>query len=49
MRRKFSSAQTFLRKFVFSTLWLSGFTAGTVLMFVTGGSADPDGFPREEQ
>jgi hypothetical protein len=45
MRRTLSSAQTFLMKFVFPTVWLAGFTAATVMLFTTGGFTDPDGFP----
>lgn len=45
MRRQLSSAQTFLTKFVFPTVWLAGFAAATVFLFKVRGFTDPDGFP----
>jgi hypothetical protein len=48
MRRNLSSTQTFLMKFVFPSVWLAAFTAGTVMLFVTGGIAGPDGPPPPE-
>lgn len=45
MRRNLSSAQTFLMKFVFPTVWLAGFVAATVLLFTTGGLSEPHGLP----
>ena len=45
MRRKLSSAQTFLVKIVLPTVWLLGFTMGTGSLFLTGGFTDPQGFP----
>jgi hypothetical protein len=45
MRRNLSSAQTFLMKFVFPTVWLAGFVLGTVTLFTTGGFVDHEGLP----
>ena len=45
MRRRLSSAQTFLMKYVVPTVWLLAFTMGTVSLFLTGGYSDPRGFP----
>jgi hypothetical protein len=45
MRRTLSSARTFPMKFVFPTVWLSGFTMGTLAFFMGGGFTDPQGFP----
>jgi hypothetical protein len=44
MRRDLSSAQTFLVKFVFPSLWLTGFILATVLLF-RGNIADARGYP----
>jgi len=38
---KLSSSLTFIYKFVFPTVWLGGFTLGTVTMFVTGKGPAP--------
>lgn len=40
MRRTLSSAQTFLMKFIFPSLWLVGFATATVVLFTTGGGGD---------
>jgi hypothetical protein len=43
MRRKLSSGQTFPAKFLFPSVWLLGFSVGTVLLFA-GDITDPQGF-----
>lgn len=45
MRRTLSSARTFLMKFVFPTLWVAGFAAGTALLFTPHGFTNRDGSP----
>jgi hypothetical protein len=45
MRRTLSSGRTFLLKFVFPTVWVAGFAAGTALLFTAGGFTDRNGFP----
>jgi hypothetical protein len=42
MLRTLSSAQTFLMKFVFPLVWLSGFATGTTAMFLTDAQATRD-------
>ena len=49
-KRTLSSGQTFLMKFVFPTLWISGFGLGTALIWfgpLEGGPADPPGLKYE--
>ncbi|HEY5038813.1 MAG TPA: hypothetical protein VIJ93_07065 [bacterium] len=48
MIRTLSSAQTFLVKYLFSALWIVGFGAGLIPLFVKG-SGFHDGSPSEKQ